>query len=605
MKFMTDFAGTAATLGQAKADIEGSVFLQKESNKIDRSLVNNNTLLKQGISLGGAVLNVFSDALFGVKIPVYEGTLGDRLINPEKSLLREATYSDISAEERTSLLTKETPSPSTNKPELKISKFHETTRNIANAAISVANVGLYIGTRSYIPLFDTNLKRKIEQRITNSSTQEGGTVFGVKKWYKEQVTDKLNTPGAKLSTLGKIAYAASHLNVAHQAWGNLIKSKFVYHTINFGVGATLLASSGPVGWSIAGALTAVDITRGSIRVNRVQVKQDHLEHLTSIHESQTKIKQLEEELAKKRGIDIERIRSQDSKIVLTSHEQEFKTFLADIGKPKTPQHSADKAKDLAHHDDLNKATMKATTPTLFKEGISLATSAAMAATNHVGMALATTMAFLSFSTNTKEILNEQQAKDAVVDKIHSLERATGYVADPKRSRQYEIGAAAKEHAMYEQALNSACNKPGLSPEEYKHEADTLIGRDPEKKRLFATEKTEAPTNSLSYAYRAAKSTVFSIGSYLHPIKEPPTYAVAYTQHRENLEKRAEAAHHNAPAPSAPDRAHSQTRDITAAERAEAYKERESLSRRSTSTPGPVPLSTPGRSKCLDSGGISL
>lgn len=497
---LQEAAGISATIASSLGDVEHVDLLQTEKNH-NVSTVNNNTLLKQTVSLAGALVSkTFTQPLFGAKISVYQNTLGDKLINPENLKPEEGRTALTASSKEAS----ETP---------KISTFHNITRNAANALITAVNVPLFIATRSSLPTleatppsFVTSLKTSIDAQKTKISD-----------WHKTNKDEATIT--------GRIARTAATLakgvNSAHEAWGNLLKSKAVYHAVNLGVGLTALAAMGPAGWGIAGGIAAVDITRGAARVNRIQVKQDELAHLTSLHSSQDTISNLEKE-----------------------HSPDF---LKSLGKPNLQQSTATISTPDKTTDSLNRAAYKAALPTALKEGVSLGIAAAGAVVNHAGLAVAGVSAFLSFSTNTKSKLTEQESKDAIKQQTSELYGKTGVAEhNPEQpSRRYDLAKAAYDHAVYAKALEVAKTKQGHTAEECRDEAEVMLKKDPKFQELFSADKMEKPASTLSYISRAAKTSALSVADYLHPFKEATSYeqvheAAAHAAHS--------AAHATAPTP---------------------------------------------------------
>lgn len=548
---LTSIFGAFATAGAIKDETDNEDYLTSEKGSSETKEINNNTLLKQTISLAGAGISVLSNLAFGVKIPVYEGTLGDRLINEREAL------STSSREE-----VEEAP---------KISTFHNVTRNIANALIITANIPLFIATRSALPILESTPP----SFVTSLKTYAKSNALNVYEWH-DQHKDQPTITGSIARTAGALARS---VNYAHESWGNFIKSKAVYHTLNVGVGVATLGFMGPPGWAIAGAVVSADIIRGSARVNRIQVRQDELNHLTSLKQSQKQIESLEQ-----------------------GHSQDF---LKGLGKPNlllsAPTASAGKTKD-----ELNQAAYKAVLPTLLKEGISVGVAAANAAVNHAGFAVASTLAFLALGTNTKAQLSEEESKDSIKSQTANLYNKIGIQRNPEQSRQYDLAKTAYEHAVYAEALKLATKDRetagGIKADasDYKKQAEANLKKDPEFQTLFHPDKMEKPS-TLGYVYRAAKSSVLSVADYLHPLKEATSYAQVHEAYSEKQEKLHAAQHAAAPTPTLTD-SQSKTAPSKQAELM-AKKERKSLTTRSSSSEGyseTTPLMNRSRSQSRDS-----
>lgn len=476
--------GGAATAAQAKSDSEVADVIEESKIYNEKD---NNTFLKQTISIIGAGVSLTSQFVFGVKVPLYEGTMGDDFINPHKAHDRKLKQEGVD----TSRITMASRSEAELNSEYPIHKF---TRATVDTAMLAINTALFLTTRTTLPTFGTYNK-----------TLEG-------------VADKLKP--LRSSSLG------TAINSLHQAWGNILKSKATYHTLTMATAATACTFMGPIGWAIAGAAVATDIARGSIRVNRIQVKADELAHLTSLKQSQDKIKNLEN------GLPTEIIALKPTPPTISETKPSFLERMG-ISAPK---------------DDLNKATLKAIPGTLFKESIPFGVALASAAASPTAAISAGAFAFLSWVGGSTGKIGEQQAKDELDEKIAHLRTETGINRNPQQSRQYDLAKHAQEMAIYAETLkvaNAYKGEPDWTASRCKEQAETNLKEKkaenkPQNKevkssfmdynKLFTNDKVNAPQGIISSAWRSTKSSLSCVGDYLNPIQEATSYEKAHKEH---------------------------------------------------------------------------
>ncbi|MGB4191267.1 MAG: hypothetical protein WBJ81_01800 [Rickettsiales bacterium] len=471
--------GGAATAAQAKSDSEVADIIEESKIYNEKD---NNTFLKQTISIIGAGVSLASQFVFGVKVPLYEGTMGDNFINPHKAHDRELEQQGVDTS-RTAIVSRSEAELNSEHP------IHKFTRAALDTAMLAINTALFVTTRTTLPTFGTYNK-----------TLEG-------------VADKLKP--LRSSSVG------TAVNSVHQAWGNILKSKATYHTLTMATAATACTFMGPIGWAIAGAAVATDIARGSIRVNRIQVKADELAHLTSLKQSQDKIKNLENGLS--------------AEIIALRPEA-----------PKTPERKPSFLERMgvsAPKDDLNKATLKAVPGTIFKEAIPVGVALASAAASPAAAITAGAFAFLSWVGGATGKVGEQKAKDELNEKIAHLRTETGINHNPQQSRQYDLAKHAQEMAIYAETLKVANTYKGetdWTANRCREQAETnLKAEEVEKKtkspsmdynKLFTNDKVNAPQGMISSAWRSTKSSLLCVGDYLNPIQEATSYEKAHKEH---------------------------------------------------------------------------
>lgn len=552
--------GGAATTAQAKSDSEVADIIEESKIYNEKD---NNTFLKQTISIIGAGVSLASQFVFGVKVPLYEGTMGDNFINPHKAHDRELEQQGVDTS-RTAIVSRSEAELNSEHP------IHKFTRAALDTAMLAINTALFVTTRTTLPTFGTYNK-----------TLEG-------------VADKLKP--LRSSSVG------TAVNSVHQAWGNILKSKATYHTLTMATAATTCTFMGPIGWAIAGAAVATDIARGSIRVNRIQVKADELAHLTSLKQSQDKIKNLEDGLS--------------AEIIALRPEA-----------PKTPERKPSFLERMgvsAPKDDLNKATLKAVPGTIFKEAIPVGVALASAAASPAAAISAGAFAFLSWVGGATGKVGEQQAKDELDEKITHLRIKTGINHNPQQSRQYDLAKHAQEMAIYAETLtvaNAYKGEPDWTASRCREEAEKNLKEKKSKTQaeetnlkekkvenktqdtevksslmdysnLFTNDKVNAPQGMLTSAWRSAKSSLLCVGDYLNPIQEATSYEKVHKAHSA-LPKTPEAS--NTPAAS-------HTHSATAQKIAE--KERVSLTNsanRVSISEEHTPLINRSRSKSHDQG----
>lgn len=475
-------AGLGAAISNAS---ESSEIAAKEEDGIAESIhSNNNTLLKHSLSVVGAGVNIVTRNLFGggAELPIYEGTIAynfnkRRSTSPDKTTrdtLRETSYTQITQDDSEDKIEK---GPS-------INAFQYAARAIVNTPLVLANPFLFAITGSTFPTFEKQFPANLAKSASN----------------------KLNT----LWNSKSIRPITKPIEVLHEKWSNLIKSKATYHTLTFGVTAFALISMGPAGWGIAAGATAFDVARGAARVNRIRNKSDKLNHLITLKKSHDTIK------------DLEKVHSQD--------------FLKALGQPEKIKNIPSTEKNTEHKDELNKSALKGLRSAVIKESIPLGVAISRAVMSPAAATMEAIkegmVALVSFAAATKGKLGEQQSKDIMDKDIASFQEHTKVGSSISK---HDLAKTAYEHALYAKALEVAKTykgDPSYTAERCKAYAEEILKKDPKFNELFSHEKMTAPPNIAVKSWRATKTAVSCTIDYLRPLKEATSYKKAYNEYYE-------------------------------------------------------------------------